>query len=196
MFSEIFSSLSLGPISGFVDTDGDQIDDWWFSGSGNQDVSDEAGNNVIRNTDTGSNGVVRRAQSVVPATGSTVKFEFKIEDINDRTYYRMLSGNPNNLFGLRTFNGKIETWIKTPSATKIDPIIDPVKSGTWYVAQFRLDDTNGFYLKVNERGNPSISGDITPETGHTTGLNWGFYQQVYIPGDVAFFDNYVEVIAS
>ncbi|HUV72369.1 MAG TPA: LamG domain-containing protein, partial [Clostridia bacterium] len=66
-------------------------------------------------------------------------------------------------------------------------LITSAQTGVWYTGLLRVDDTNGFYLKVWEKDDPSVNGDYS--CAMPTGQTWRFASWA-ISASAAYIDNF------
>ncbi|MCP4994323.1 MAG: DUF2341 domain-containing protein, partial [Gammaproteobacteria bacterium] len=66
----------------------------------------------------------------------------------------------------RSFDFRVEGggWVQ-------EALITNPKDDTWYTGTMHVDDTNGFYLQISERDDPSVTASTT-ETGFVKGEDW------------------------
>ena len=150
---------------------------------------DDGGNNVVRNTGTGSSWSAsfrRRDSWIMDGRGAT--FEFKVDATDTSSHFMFENGNCR---WCAHVGSTIRAQYRDEGTSfSYHTLIDPIKTDTWYVATLKVDDTNGFYMKVYEKGNPSNQGEFTYIMVNCAGRQWTFSQPTY--RNNAYTDNYVE----
>ncbi len=153
----------------------------------------DGGNNVVKNTGTGSNydaNFYRNAFSLVNGKGLQLRFKvsqtaaiavFAIE-ANDSTYRR---------FGVIANAGKLYVQYNDNGSTYRLPadILTNLQADTWYVLRIVVDDSGrGFYLEAYQENTPTVRGsyNITMSAGKA----WRFHHWIY--GGTAYLDDYRE----
>jgi flagellin-like protein len=152
---------------------------------------DDNGNNVVKNVGTNTNwGASFYRKPFILSHGDMAIVEFKVDAGDTVAHFTIRADDTTyRRWGMIANGNKIYVQYNDGGGWKYPKdLINPALINTWYVAMFKVDDTNGFYMKVVQKNNPSIYGEYTRNM--PTGKNWRFRHWIW--RNTAYLDNYIE----
>lgn len=156
----------------------------------------DAGNNVVKSTGTGSSYDANFYRMSTLTTGNGIQLRFKVDGTNTSAHFALETTDGAKRLGIRSDFGVIHLQYNDGTAGggwryPAELIKNPV-ANTWYVLRIVIDDTRGSYLEIYPESDPSKRASYQQYL--PTGLAWRFHH--WIHRGTAYLDDYREFSTS
>lgn len=168
------STASSIDYCGYYDYFNIKNDSYWVFDGYQTVPHDLSGENVLKMYGDGTWRHYYSLQHIV--TGMEARVEFLRTGISFWHIAALENSDSYNRWCIQEDNlGNIRVQYRVNDGSWVFPktLIAGAKTGIWYVALLKVDDINGFYIKVWEKDNPAIWNDYT--YAMPTGLSWRFH---------------------
>ena len=149
----------------------------------------DAGNNVVKSTGTGSSYDANFYRTSTLTTGNGIQLRFKVDATNTSAHFAIETADGTKRLCVRADNGMLQLQYNDGGGFRYPAdLVKNVTLNTWYVVRIVIDDTRGSYVEVYPESDPSKRAAYQQYL--PTGQAWRFHHWIY--RGTAYIDDYRE----